>query len=172
MAKLTPKQRRFIEEYLIDLNATQAAIRSGYSEKTAYAIGIENLKKPQIASAIQSAMERRSDRTAVSQEKVVRELARVAFASVGKIMEDTNGGLMNNLSNDDLAAVSCVKTKTSKYPNSDEEITDREIRFHDKIKALELLGKHLGIFTENISIRGALPITIVDDIGAADAGRG
>jgi len=55
MANLTPKQQRFVEEYLIDLNATQAAIRAGYSEKTAYSVGHENLKKPEIQKAIEEA---------------------------------------------------------------------------------------------------------------------
>lgn len=71
MAKLTPKQQRFVEEYLVDLNATQAAIRSGYSKKTAASIGDENLRKPEIASAIRKAKETRSKRTQVNQDYVL-----------------------------------------------------------------------------------------------------
>ena len=74
MAKLTPKQQRFVDEYLIDLNATQAAIRAGYSEKTAYSIGDENLKKPDIKKAIEQAQQERQKRTLVTQDDVIRGL--------------------------------------------------------------------------------------------------
>ena len=74
MAKLTPKQQRFVDEYLIDLNATQAAIRAGYSEKTAYSIGDENLKKPEIKKAIEQAQKERQKRTLVTQDDVIRGL--------------------------------------------------------------------------------------------------
>lgn len=74
MANLTPKQQRFVEEYLIDLNATQAAIRSGYSEKTAAAIGAENLIKPNIAKAIAEAQEKLSNKAQVTVEMVVQGL--------------------------------------------------------------------------------------------------
>ena len=74
MAKLTPKQQRFVDEYLIDLNATQAAIRAGYSEKTAYSIGDENLKKPEIKKAIEQAQQERQKRTLVTQDDVIRGL--------------------------------------------------------------------------------------------------
>ena len=103
MPKLTEKQKRFCEEYLIDFNATQAALRAGYSPKTAYSIGDENLRKPEIQSEIQTLIQKRSERTGISADTVITELAKIAF--------------------------------------SDTEITVRE-----KIKALELLGKHLGLF--------------------------
>ena len=74
MAKLTPKQQRFVEEYLIDLNATQAAIRAGYSEKTAYSVGHENLKKPEIQKAIEEAQEKLSNKAQVTVEMVVQGL--------------------------------------------------------------------------------------------------
>ena len=74
MAKLTPKQQRFVDEYLIDLNATQAAIRAGYSEKTAYSIGDENLKKHEIKKAIEQAQQERQKRTLVTQDDVIRGL--------------------------------------------------------------------------------------------------
>ena len=159
MAKLTPKQQLFVEEYLVDLNATQAAIRAGYSEKTSYAIGIENLKKPQIASAIQSAMEKRSDRTTVSQDKVVRELARIAFVDPTKVLDFSRGTVLSNLTEDDRAVIAGIKVKDGLYT------TEREVKLLDKLRALELLGKHLGMFTDNFNFKGMIPVTIVDDIG-------
>ena len=70
---LTPKQQRFVEEYLIDLNATQAAIRAGYSQKTAHSIGHENLSKPEIAAALQEAQEKRSESVGIDAEWILRE---------------------------------------------------------------------------------------------------
>lgn len=78
MANLTPKQQRFVEEYLIDLNATQAAIRAGYSEKTAKEIGSENLTKPNIAKAIQEAQESLSNKTQLTVDMVVNGLLKEA----------------------------------------------------------------------------------------------
>jgi len=77
LPQLTPKQRTFVNEYLVDLNATQAAIRAGYSKKTAGQIGDENLRKPQIAKAIQESMSQRAERTEISSELVVQGILRV-----------------------------------------------------------------------------------------------
>ena len=78
MANLTPKQQRFVEEYLIDLNATQSAIRAGYSEKTAYSVGHENLKKPEIQKAIVEAQESLSSKTQLTVDMVVQGLLKEA----------------------------------------------------------------------------------------------
>ena len=85
MAKLTEKQRRFVDEYLIDLNATQAAIRAGYSVKTAKDIGCQNLAKLNIQQAVSEQMAERSKRTGVNQDRMVLELAKIAFASSSTI---------------------------------------------------------------------------------------
>lgn len=74
MKKLTPKQQRFVEEYLIDLNASQAAIRAGYSEKTAGAVGHENLKKPEIQDSLKDAIEKRSEESGLTVEKIWKGL--------------------------------------------------------------------------------------------------
>ena len=79
---MTTKQQLFVDEYLVDLNATQAAIRAGYSEKTARSVGGENLTKPDIAAAIAKAIEARSERTEVTQDRVLEELAVLAFAPI------------------------------------------------------------------------------------------
>ena len=77
---LTPKQTRFVQEYLIDLNATQAAIRAGYSAKTAFAIGHENLSKPNIAAAITEAQAKRAERAEITADRVLEELGEIGFA--------------------------------------------------------------------------------------------
>ena len=120
MAKLTKKQQLFVEEYLIDLNATQAAIRAGYSPETATVIGCENLIKPNIKSEIDKALAIRSRRTGVNQDRVIQELGGIAF--------------------------------------------DPEEKTTDKLKALELLGKHLGMFVDKIDL-ASVSIEIRDDYG-------
>ena len=88
MAKLTEKQKRFVEEYLIDLNATQAAIRAGYKVDSARDIGCENLTKPNIAEAIEKALAERSRRTGINQDRVVQELARIAFVNITDVVNN------------------------------------------------------------------------------------
>ena len=106
---LMPMQALFVQEYLVDLNATAAAKRAGYSPKTAYSIGQENLKKPEIQSAIQQAKKARRERTYITQDRILLELAAAAFADMSQ------------------SAETCLK-------------------WNNKLKALELLSKHLGLF--------------------------
>lgn len=87
MSKLTAKQQRFVDEYLIDLNATQAAIRAGYSKRTANEIGAENLAKPNIAKAISEAQTKRSERTEITQDMVLERLWGIATANPNDIMQ-------------------------------------------------------------------------------------
>jgi len=150
MAKLTAKQRRFCEEYLVDLNATQAAIRAGYSEKTARFIANENLTKPYIQSRIQKLMEDRSRRTGVTQDKVIQELAKVAFADIFNYLKVENNQVeifdTDSIPQEKLSAIAEIKQGT--YGLS--------IKLHDKLKALELLGRHLGMFKDKVEISGQL----------------
>ena len=78
MDKLTPKQQRFVDEYLVDLNATQAAKRAGYSEKTAAITGFENLQKPNIQAALQDGLEKRQKRTLITQDQIITEIREIA----------------------------------------------------------------------------------------------
>src|SRR5882724_1801576 len=91
-AKLTPKQQKFIAEYLIDLNATQAAIRAGYSKKTARFIGHENLTKPDIALEVAKRQAKRADKLEVTAESVVAELAKLGFCNMQDYMRSGKDG--------------------------------------------------------------------------------
>src|SRR5690554_58750 len=88
MSKLTPKQQRFVEEYLIDLNATQAAIRAGYSKKTAYRTGADNLKKPQIAELLEKRSSERSGRTQTDADYVLTRLREIDELDIADILDD------------------------------------------------------------------------------------
>lgn len=150
MAKLTKKQKMFVEEYLIDLNATQAAIRAGYSPDTAAEIGRQNLIKLEIKNSIDKAIAERSKRTGVNADRVVRELAKIAFYKASDIINFEDATLKADASEDDLAVVQSIKVKTIPTQNGDGE--EREIKLADKIRALELLGKHLGMYIDKSKI--------------------
>lgn len=154
---MTNKQARFVEEYLIDLNATQAAIRAGYSPNTAQEIGAENLKKPMIKAAVDAAMAERSARTGVNQDRVVRELARIAFVKITDVA-NSDGTIKTDASDDDLACIESIKVKRS--DNDTGYMFEREVKLSSKMKALELLGKHLGMFSDKLNIEGVLPVVI------------
>ena len=148
---MTQKQKRFIEEYLIDLNATQAAIRAGYSPDTARQTGSENLSKPVIRAQIDRAMAERSKRTGVNAERVVQELAKIAFVNAAEVIDPKTATVKEDALPEDTAAIQSVKVKTF-----GEDGLEREIKMADKLKALELLGKHLGMFKDRIELSGGL----------------
>lgn len=151
---MTNKQKRFCDEYLIDLNATQAAIRAGYSPKSAHSIATENMQKPAVRTRIDKALATRSKRTGVNADRVVRELARVAFVNPSDVIDMDNATLKADATDDDTAAVASVKVKT--IPTADGQGVEREIKMADKLKALELLGRHLGMFTDKVEHSGAI----------------
>ena len=157
MAKLTEKQKRFVEEYLIDLNATQAAIRAGYSPNTARDIGCENLAKPNIRACIDKEIAERSKRTGINQDRVIRELARLAFVNANDVIDMEEAKLKDGATEDDTAAIASVKVKT--IPTKEGEGIEREIKLTDKLKALELLGKHLGMFKDKVEIDATVKST-------------
>lgn len=168
VTKLTDKQQRFVDEYLIDLNATQAAIRAGYSVRTANEQGAQNLAKLSIQDAISKKMAARSRRTGVNAERVVLELAKVAFAKMTDIV-DSNGKIKQDASPDDLACIESIK-----YKESDNEYggsVEREVKIASKLKALELLGKHLGMWSDkfNVTVEKSEKL---DDIIAQLGGEG
>ena len=109
---MTKKQKTFCDEYLIDLNATQAAIRAGYSSKTADRIGPELLGKTCIQENIAKAMAERSKRTGISQDRVIQELARIAFVNPQNVINPKDASVKADATEDDLACIQSVKVKT------------------------------------------------------------
>ena len=146
--KLNPKQQRFVEEYLIDLNATQAAIRAGYSPKTDTAIASENLSKPSISAAIACAMAERSKRTGITQDRILEELAKVAFIKLTDIVDDT-GKIKAGATDEDRACIESIKYKRTDTDTGYSE--EREVKASSKLKAIELLMRHTGMLDSRIS---------------------
>lgn len=158
---MTKKQKLFVEEYLIDLNATQAAIRAGYSPDTAKEIGCENLTKPNIRACIDREMAERSKRTGVNADRVVMELAKVAFVNAVDVIDPKTATVKEDALSEDTAAIQSVKVKTF-----GDDGLEREIKMADKLKALELLGKHMGMFKDKVELSGVLDSekTKLDDL--------
>jgi phage terminase small subunit len=156
MAKLTDKQKRFVDEYLIDLNATQAAIRAGYSPNTAEQAASRLLSFVKVQNAIAVEMADRSKRTGVNQDRVIQELAKIAFANITNIA-DENAALKTDADEADLAAVESVKVKTIPTKSGDAGV-EREIKLASKLKALELLGKHLGMWNDKLDVNLNVPV--------------
>lgn len=149
---LNEKQARFVDEYLIDLNATQAAIRAGYSTKTAQEQSSRLLSNVMVRNAIAKAMAERSKRTGINQDRVITELAKIALLNPDDLINHNNASVRPDASKDDLACIQSVKVKISDSEKG--HMIEREVRLADKIKALELLGRHLGMFKDKIELSG------------------
>lgn len=172
MAKLTAKQQRFCDEYLIDLNATQAAIRAGYSKKRASEQAYQLLQKTTVQAYIDKRKKDREKRVEISQDRVLQELAYIAFAKAtdyAKVVEreatvevdgqlqplyDENGErvkyrtvepiLTDELAEEQQRAIAVIKKGRDGF----------EIKPYSKDRALELIGKHLGMFTDKVEVSG------------------
>jgi phage terminase small subunit len=177
--KLTDKEARFCLEYLVDLNATQAAIRAGYSQSSAKQIAYELLQREPIELRITTLMQERALRTQVTADRVVRELARIGFSDLSEIASwDREGKLTlkasNEISSDASAAVVEIHSHTSR--SKEGEFTTTRVKRADKSKALELLGRHLGLFEKDNeqSADRPLAISLTDEqlIKMAEAARG
>jgi len=162
VAKLTAKQQMFVSEYLVDLNATQAAIRAGYSTKMAGKIGYQLLEKTRIQEAIETAMKEREKRTQITADRVLQELARIAYSDMRRFSRWGPGGVKlknsEELSDDEAACVAEVSETVTEYGGS------IKFKLHDKLKALELAGRHLGLFKDKLELSGETGVRIINDI--------
>jgi len=160
VSKLTAKQARFVDEYMVDLNATQAAIRAGYSAKTAADIGRQLLRKTPVAGAIAERQRAVSERTGVTAERVIEELAKIGFANMQDYMRVGSDGDpyldFSALTRDQAAALSEVTVEDFKDGRGEDARDVRRVKFklHDKRAALVDLGKHLGLFKDKVELTG------------------
>jgi len=152
--KLTPKQQRFVQEYLIDLNATQAAIRAGYSERTAKQVGSENLTKPYIVAILQHHQKRLQNKLEITQERVLEEYAKLAFLDPRKFFDD-DGNLIpvQDLPEEAAAALTGMDIKEIYETEDDKKVNVGrilKIKYADKKGALDSLAKHLGLLKDHV----------------------
>lgn len=178
--RLTDKQQRFADEYLVDLNATQAAIRAGYSQKTAAAIGAENLTKPEIADVISARQSEIASKLEITQERIASELAKIGFSDIRKVAKwfsQTNVAQVDDIQGEvDDGTVRFAVANQVEMISSDEidddtaaaisevSMTDKgslKVKLHDKRAALVDLGKHLGMFKEQVEHSGSVTVELV-----------
>lgn len=164
---LTDKQEMFCREYLIDLNATQAAIRAGYSEKTANRTGSENLSKPDIAQRIIDLKSERNERVEVNADYVLRRLVEIDEMDVLDILKDDGGLKMVHewpkVWRTTLSGLDILTTVTNFDETTMENIL-KKIKWPDKVKNLELLGKHVAVqaFREQVKTEHDVVGTLSD----------
>lgn len=150
---LTPKQQGFVEEYLVDRNATQAAIRAGYSPKSASEIGRQLLEHTGVRARIDTAIAEQSRRLGINADRVLLELAKLALANPLDVVEAMDATIKDGATREDTAAIQSIKVKVIPQKN-DEPIIEREVRLYDKNKSLDLLGKFLGMVVDRREITG------------------
>ena len=157
MRPLTAKQKVFVQEYLVDLNATQAAIRAGYSKRTAEWIGPQLLGKTHVSEAVQGAMAKREERTEITQDRVLKEYAKLAFLDPRRFY-DEGGQLLqvHELPEDVAAALSSMEVVTERA--GELELAVRKIKFSDKKAALDSIARHLGMFKDKTELTGSFPV--------------
>jgi len=163
MSKLTDKQAMFVKEYIIDLNATQAAIRAGYSENSARQIASTMLSNHNIQDAIQKEMDKRSKRTEITQDRVLKELALIGFMDIRKAF-DAKGQLLSIPDMPEEVARAIGGIDHQVIGTGDDQIgLTSKIKIIDKKGSLELLGKHLKLFTDKTEVSGALGVVDLSD---------
>lgn len=155
---MNEKQQRFCEEYLVDLNATQASIRAGYSPLTAYSQGHDLLKKPEVQAYLAEKRKELQERTGVTQERVLREYARIAFFDP-RALYTVDGALkhVRDLDGDSAAAIAGVEVHEEFVSDSPDRMAigqTKKVKYVDKVRALDSLARHLGMFTDKIEHTG------------------
>ena len=153
MTELKGKMEKFCHEYLIDLNATQAAIRAGYSQNSASEIGYENLRKPQIKARLQELRQEIAEKVNITPEMVVAEYAKIGFANLDRFInrdESLPRFDFNDLTSDEMAAVSEITVDTRREKGEDgAEIDKVKFKLYDKKGALDSLSRHMGLFEKD-----------------------
>ena len=173
--KLTEKQGKFCNEYLKDLNGTQAAIRAGYSKKSAYRIAVELLNKTQIAQNLQKRMALRAKRTDVTADKVINEIAKTAYDKISNYMEYKTIETIVGYTKKDHLAIYGYKTVIVMKDSKDVDTSNIEqvsiaadgtfkFKLYSRSDALIQLGRHLGLFTDNVNINADINIGICNNL--------
>ncbi len=170
MGKLSSRQALFVVEYLVDLNSTQACIRAGYAPKHADVTGPRLLGMVGIQTAIQAALAKRSERTEITADRVLRELAVIGFSDPGDILDFTGPvprlKPSNEITERARRSIASIKVKRSVEGFGDDAspVEVIEFRFWDKPSTLVQLGKHTGVLLDKLKVEGDVTLKIVEEI--------
>ena len=178
--KLDAREKRFVAEYLVSLDPQEAAIAAGYAVTTAhsksYGWVCVSGDKPHVYEAVQKAMEKRSEKTMVTAEQVLEELAKIGFANTSDYIKITDGGDpyidLSELTREQAAAISeiIVDDYVEGRGDNARDVKKIRIKFHDKRAALESMGKHLGMFKTKVEVSGpgGAPLAVDDLTGLSN----
>ncbi len=180
-ARLTERNKRFIEEYKIDLNGTKAAIRAGYSERSAHSTACNLLKNPKVAAVLATARQEWQDRVGITQDAILHELAALGFSRASTFVRETDGGEikvdLSDASERDMAAIKSIESVTTVSSSGDgqggtSEVTKTKITLHDKRLPLRDIGQHLGMFKDDSAPQGVvINVKEIKLIGVLPDGR-
>jgi phage terminase small subunit len=189
--ELSAKQESFCYEYLKDKNATQAAIRAGYSKKTAHVQGPRLLDKVAIQSKLAELLANSNKRAEKTADDIRRELERVAFSDVKRVVSWNESGMAflhdsDNIQDDDSAAIETIQatedaigtgadieTDSKKKKERARFVLKTKVKMHNKLKALELLGKEHGMFKDRVEVSGGLGLKLDERLAnALDKAKG
>ena len=150
--QITPQQELFVRQYVLDLNATKAVLRSGYAKKNARQQGSYLLSKPDIQAAIKARLERRFEKVDIKTDEVLRQIRRLAFANLEGVIEIRNGRTYiadtTSLTKDQMACISEIK----------ETAEGIQVKLISREKMIELLGRHMGMFMDKLEHSGTLKV--------------
>jgi phage terminase small subunit len=169
MTVLTPKQKRFCEKYLIDLNATQATVRAGYSPNGARVTGCRLLTNPNIQTEIQRHIEQIAEKNMITVERIIQEISNAAFFDPRDLFDE--GGRLRDIG--DLPEHVAKAINSFDVTTDGEFETTKKVRLWSKLKALELLGRYLQIFEGEMAPETATQVNIaqvIQNIQAAGDG--
>lgn len=154
---LSKKHRRFVEEYLVDLNATQAAIRAKYAPTRAKQTAHKIMQREEVQEAIAAGQAKRSERTEITQDRVLQEFAKIAFADMADFLTFNADGTVtldwSNLPEGATKVIQSIEQDTHTQGKGDDatkEVLRTKFKLHDKLGALRDIGRHLGMFTDNV----------------------
>lgn len=180
---LTAKMKQFAKEYIVDLNATQAAIRAGYSKKTAKSIGQENLTKPDLQRYIQKLMDERSQRTQITADRVLEEYAKIGFSNIADYLKveqtdvvidfvgegEDKQPIMQAITNVRIFETDTVeRSKLDAVAEIKQTKEGISLKLHDKKGALDSIARHLGMFKDKVEHSGEMHIKVTLPKGFGD----
>lgn len=159
---LTAQQERFCREYIIDYHGTNAATRAGYSERSAHVTASRLLKNAKVLARVRELQGEQAERLCITADRVMMELAKVAFVDPGRLIDLNTGKVRADAGPNERASIASVRVKHG------DGLSEYETKTYDKIKALELIGKRLGLFTDNVNLAGDMTFDVKVDYGEGE----
>jgi phage terminase small subunit len=175
MAQISDQYRVFIDEYTTHWSIKKAAIKAGYNPKWADTTGYAILQRPEVRAEVEKIIAQREEVNQVHRSMIIDQLTRIATADVKDFMTWNDDGTAfldpSKVDGEIIAELNIDKSSFTSMDGEQTEKTKKKLKLHDKLKALELLGRHVGFFNDSVNLHMKANVTIVDDIGAPSDGE-